>query len=179
MRNRAVFSFLIFVSLQVLCAARKTSSSEGQRFVGVWQSVSITDMRPDGTEVPDLYLGQHPTGMLIYDASGFMCGGNMNPDRRKWTDPSKATREELANAAEGYDSYCGTYTVDEERKRIIHHVRVSLDPNIVGLDLVRSYVFEGKRLKLSGTEGLLPGFKVWTFTFERPTPQVPSSRSQL
>jgi hypothetical protein len=153
-------------------AATETKSSaahsERDRFVGAWQSVSITDMRPDGTEVPDLYLGPHPTGMLIYNASGFVCGGNMNPDRKKWTNPSKGTREELAAAAEGYDSYCGTYSVDPEKKRIIHHVQISLDPNMIGVDLERTYAFDGERLKLSGTEGLLPGFKFWTFTFVRP-----------
>ena len=165
--------------IKAQAATEKKSSaahSERERFVGVWQSVSIKDMRQDGTEGPDLYLGPHPTGMLIYDASGFMCAGNMNPDRKKWTDPSRGTREELAAGAEGYDSYCGTYSVDQEKKRIIHHVRVSLDPNIVGADLVRSYVFDGERLKMSGTEGLLPGFKFWTFTFERPTAlQIPDS----
>jgi len=38
-------------------------------------AVSISDTRPDGTEVPDLYLGPHPIGLLIYDASGYMCAG--------------------------------------------------------------------------------------------------------
>jgi hypothetical protein len=167
MRARLVFLPVILVSLHALSTAQQTSSSERQRFVGVWQAVSITDTRPDGTEVPDLYLGPHPTGLVIYDASGFMCAGSMNPDRTKWADPSKARREELAAAAEGYDSYCGTYDVDQTKKRIIHHVRVALDPNIIGADLARSYVFDGERVKLSGTEGLLPGFKFWTFTFER------------
>ena len=176
MKNRIIPMLVIVLSLRSLCAAQTMSSSDGQRFVGVWRSVSITDMRPDGTEVPDLYLGAHPTGLVIYDASGFMCAGNMNPDRKRWKDPSKGSREELAAAAEGYDSYCGTYSVDQERKIITHHVRVSLDPNIIGLDLVRSYVFDGERLKLSGTEGLLPGFKFWTFTFERATAvSIPSS----
>jgi len=117
MRNRAVFLLAIFVSLPALCAAQKISSSEGQRFVGVWQSVSITDMRPDGTEVPDLYLGPDPTGMLIYDASGFMCAGNMNPDRKKWTDPSRGAREELA------------LLPDNDTARPSRHVLIRLSPS--------------------------------------------------
>ena len=150
--------------------------ADRERFVGVWRPTSITDTRPDGTEVPDLYLGQHPIGMLIYDASGFMCNGHMNPDRKKWTDPSKGTREELAAAAEGYDSYCGTFTVDQENKKVIHHVQISLDPNVIGVDLERTYAFDGERLKLSSTEGLLPGLKLWTITLERPRAvSIPSS----
>jgi len=61
------------------------------------------------------------------------------------------------------------------RKRgLVHHVRVGLNPNDVGVDLVRTYVFDGSRLKLSGTDGLEPGFKFWTFTFERAKPQLHS-----
>ena len=117
MRDRLVLLLAILLSLRALSTAQQTSSSERQRFIGVWQTVSITDTRPDGTEIPDLYLGPHPMGLLIYDASGFMCGGNMNPDRKKWADPSKATRDELATAADGYDSYCGTYLVDPDKRR--------------------------------------------------------------
>ena len=166
---------LLVIHLQVQTATKAKSSaahSAREPFVGVWRAVSISDTRPDGTEVPDLYLGPHPIGLLIYDASGYMCAGSMNPDRAKWANPSKATKEELAAAAEGYDTYCATYDVHEPQKRIVHHVRVGLNPNDVGVDLVRTYVFDGSRLKLSGTDGLEPGFKFWTFTFERAKPSA-------
>jgi hypothetical protein len=99
-----------------------------------------------------------------------MCGGSMNADRAKWANPSKATREDLALSAEGYDTYCGTFDVDEQNQRIVHHVQVGLNPNEVGVDLVRTYVFDGKRVKLRGTDGLKPEFKFWTFTLERAKP---------
>jgi Lipocalin-like domain len=144
--------------------------SERDRFIGAWRVVAISDTRPDGTEVPDLYLGPHPTGLLIYEASGYLCNGLMNPERAKWANPSKASKEELAASAQSYDTYCGTYQVDEQQKEVVHHLEISLDPNQVGLDLVRTYVFDGNRLKLSGTEGLQPGFKHWTVSFEKATP---------
>ena len=82
----------------------------------------------------------------------------------------------IAAAADGYDSYCGTYLVDPDKKLIIHHVRLGLAPNTIGSDLLRSYVFDGERLKLSGTDGLLPGFKFWTYTFKKTTAMpIPSS----
>jgi len=99
-----------------------------------------------------------------------MCAAGMNPERPKWTNPAKPTRDELASAAGGYGSYCGTYEVDVQRKQVVHHVQVDLDPNEVGVDLVRTYVFEGTRLKLTGTEGLEPGFTSWTYTLERVKP---------
>jgi hypothetical protein len=146
--------------------------SAREPFIGVWRAVSISDTRSDGTEVPDLYLGAHPVGLVIYDGSGYMCTGSMNPDRAKWANPSKATREDLALAAEGYDTYCGTFDVDEQNQSIVHHVQVGLNPNDVGVDLLRTYVFDGKRVKLSGTDGLGPGFKFWTLTFERAKPPL-------
>jgi Lipocalin-like domain len=99
-----------------------------------------------------------------------MCFGAMNPDRAKWADGSRGTPAEMAAAAEGYDTYCGTYEINEARKTVIHHVRVGLVPNDVGTDLVRKYEFSGNQLKLSGTNGLNPGLKSWTVTFEHATP---------
>jgi hypothetical protein len=76
----------------------------------------------------------------------------------------------MALATEGYDSYCGTYEIDEGQKTVTHHVRVALVPNDVSTDLIRKYEFSGNQLKLTGTNGLKPDFKFWTVTFERATP---------
>lgn len=176
MEKQLAFLLVAFVSVAVPSHAAKHGKvpahhSERKPFIGVWRVVSISDTRSDGTVVPDKYLGSRPAGFLIYDSSGYMCSGSMNPDRPKWVDPSKAAKEELATAAEGYDSYCGTFDVDEQHQKIIHHVRIGLVPNDVGLDLTRTYVFDGTRLKLSGTEGLKPGFTFWTFTLERAQPR--------
>jgi len=143
---------------------------DAQRFPGAWRVFSVTDTRLDGMVVPDLYLGAHPAGIFVYEATGYMCYGSMNRDRAKWVDESSGTPAELANAAEGYDSYCGTYDIDEGLKTVTHHVRVALVPNDVGTDLVRTYEFSGNQLRLSGTNGLKPSFKLWTVTLERATP---------
>jgi hypothetical protein len=179
MANRLAYLLVVLLSVHMQAQTametkRSPAHSERALFNGVWRAVSISDTRPDGTEVPDLYMGQNPIGFLIYDASGYMCAGMMNPSRAKWANELKGSKEELAAAAQGYDSYCGPYDVDEKQKRVVHHVRVGLVPNDVGVDLVRTYVFDGNRLKLSGTDGLQPGFKFWTFTFERAKPSSSS-----
>jgi Lipocalin-like domain len=150
----------------------KTSNLEAdaQRFLGAWRVLSVTDTRPDGTSVPDLYLGPHPIGFIIYEATGHMCFGAMNPGRTKWTDELNGTPAEMSAATEGYDSYCGTYEINDERKTVTHHVRVALVPNDVQTDLVRKYEFSGNQLKLTATNGLKPEFKFWTVTFEHATP---------
>jgi hypothetical protein len=98
-----------------------------------------------------------------------MCFAAMIPDRAKWTDELNGTPAEMAIATEGYDSYCGTYEIDEGQKTVTHHVRVALVPNDVSTALVRKYEFSGNQLKLTGTNGLKPDFKFWTVTFERAT----------
>ena len=146
--------------------------SDTQRFIGAWHAISITDTAPDGTEVPDLYLGlSRPVGLLIYEATGYMCAGIMNPNRSKGADDSSGTQAEMVAAMKGYDTYCGTYEINEARKTVTHHVRIALVPNDVGGDRVRKYEFHGNELKLSGTDGLKPGFKLWTFRFQKTTPK--------
>jgi hypothetical protein len=169
--NSIAFVFLSVLTLGQTVRTAKPSSPgrDAERFLGAWRVVSVTDTRPDGTEVPDLYLGAHPVGLIIYEATGYLCNGLMNPDRAKWVEGSSGTQVEMAKAAEGYDAYCATYEIDEGRKTVIHHLRVALVPNDVGADQIRTYEFSGNQLKLSGTEGLKPGFKFWTVTFERAT----------
>jgi lipocalin-like protein len=170
--NLVAFALLSVWTLDQTVRTAKPSSlgPDAQRFVGAWRLLPLTDTQSDGTVVPDLYLGPHPVGLLIYEATGYLCFGNMNPDRAKWVDGSSGTQLEMANAAEGYDSYCATYEIDEGRKTVTHHLRVALVPNDVGANLIRKYEFSGNQLKLSGTDGLKPGFKFWTVTLERATP---------
>ena len=173
MRRTIPIAFVLLSVLilgQTVRTAKPSRLGPDQRFLGAWRTLSVTDTRPDGTEVPDLYLGAHPVGLLIYEATGHMCSGRMNPDRARWTDGSSGTPTEMAAAAQGYDTICGTYEINEGRKTVIFHIQVALVPNDVGTDLVLTYEFSGNQLKLSGTDGLKPGFKFWTVTFERATP---------
>ena len=108
---------VLMVGQAVRTAQPAKPGRDAQRFPGGWRVVSATNTRLDGTVVPDLYLGAHPAGLFVYEATGYMCYGSMNSDRAKWADESSGTPVELANAAEGYDSYCGTYEIDEDGRR--------------------------------------------------------------
>jgi hypothetical protein len=54
-----------------------------------------------------------------------------------------------------YISYAGTFDMDVQNQRVIHHVEVSMFPNNVGHDQVRAYKFGGDggvdTLQLSAT----------------------------
>jgi hypothetical protein len=173
--RRTVPIAMVFLSVLTLGQTLRTAKPSNlgpdtQRILGAWRVLSVSDTRPDGTEVPDLYLGAHPVGLFIYEATGHMCVDLMYPDRAKWADESRGTPTEMAAAAEGCDAYCGTYEIDEGRRKVIHHLRVALVPNDVGADLIRTYEFSGNQLELSGTNGLKPDFKFWTVTLERARP---------
>ena len=89
-------------------------------------------------------------GMLIYLPNGDMSVVWMCPGRRKFAsnDKLRGTPEELQEAVSYFDAYCGTYTVDEERACVTHHVAASLFPNHEGADQVRHYRLSGDELTL-------------------------------
>ena len=68
---------------------------------------------------------------------------------------NEGNTEERALAAETYQSYCGKYEIQGER--VIHHVEVSLFPNLLGVDLKRTFIFDGNRLVLSPRPSLVDG----------------------
>jgi hypothetical protein len=82
---------LLTLGRTVRTAEPSNPGADSQRFTGAWRVLSVTDTRPDGTVVPDLYLGPHPVGFILYEAAGHMCFAAMIPDRAKWTDELNGT----------------------------------------------------------------------------------------
>ncbi|KPK73241.1 hypothetical protein AMJ87_02320 [candidate division WOR_3 bacterium SM23_60] len=97
--------------------------------------------------------GENLFGMLIYTPSGHMSVLLMHPDRKKFTsdDPLAGASEEIKEAYEGFDAYCGTYTFDKEKGAVTHHIEGSKFPNWVGSDQVRYFEFSDDRLLLKAT----------------------------
>jgi len=80
--------------------------------------------------------------MMIYDSLGNMAAQVMpNRVRRKYA-AAEPTPEEAKDAITGYLAYFGTYTVDEQAHIVTHHRKGNINPNQVGDDVVRAYVFE-------------------------------------
>ena len=85
--------------------------------------------------------GPHPTGLLIYDATGHMAA-QIQPDRRRvsWPRVQRPTAEQALDAITGYTAYFGTYVVDEKARTITHHREGAL--NFDAVDYVRRYEFD-------------------------------------
>lgn len=97
--------------------------------------------------------GENLFGILIYTPNGYMSALLMNPDRKRFeSDDLKAgTLDEIRQAYEKFDAYCGTYTVDENKGTVTHHVAGAKFPNWVGTDQVRHFELEGNRLQIKAT----------------------------
>jgi hypothetical protein len=140
-----------------------------EKFNGAWKLVSAEYRRANG-EVIEIY-GANPAGMLMYDANGTMSAHIMRRDRPKFAvaDRLGGTSEQIQAAFRGYLAYFGTYTVDEEKRAVTHHINGCLLPNWVGVDQMRFFEFDGNRLTLrtlplmiGGAEAV--GYLVWERT---------------
>lgn len=83
-------------------------------------------------------LGMDPVGRIIYAADGEMSALMMARDR-PWPadgDFLRATPEERGAAAVDFVGYGGHYELDGDV--VVHHVELSLYPEHVGTDLVRT-----------------------------------------
>ena len=133
-----------------------------EQFIGTWKLVSC-ETRSSNGEVVYPY-GMNPYGMLMYDSEGNMSVLLMRRDRPKFAsgDLRRGTTEEIKAAFEGFNAYCGTYDVNEEKGTITHHVEGSKFPNRIGADLIRFFKFLGDQLHLSTSTMLADGKQVAT-----------------
>jgi hypothetical protein len=80
--------------------------------------------------------------MLMYGADGYMFGFLIRPGRSKFAsgDMMGGTPDEIKQAFEGFEAYCGTYDVDGKKSVVTHHIEGSRFPNFEGAD--QSFFFE-------------------------------------
>jgi hypothetical protein len=153
MGHRAVLGLLFAISA-VVCGSTSGGSSHtsdrGGHLVGTWRLISRVITLEDGTPVQDPGLGKTPAGYLIYDSSGHMAAQLMRTDRPMAIDcgaPSPAPREN-SQSVNGYDAYFGTYTIDETRHTVTHHLEGALVAADVGKNLVREFRASGDKLTI-------------------------------
>src|SRR5262245_14748871 len=143
--NRFFIVSLALVLAAVAAAAAAQQAAGRAAFVGTWKLVGFESSDPDSRA----YRGEHPSGMLVYDAAGNM-SVQIAPDRARgpFTGPTaelfsgpRPTPQEAFEAIAGYAAYFGTYVVDE-RAQTVTHVRVAnINPGGLG-DFPRRYEFE-------------------------------------
>lgn len=131
--------------------------------IGTWLLESIVDTLADGSRA--YWMGPHPTGAIIYSASGhvsvqFMRGPRpvlpegtaTGADAAKLAgaDPFRTLgAAELRDVVGGYYAYFGRYQVTAGGDAITHFVDASLRPNEVGVSYQRAIRIEDGRLFIS------------------------------
>lgn len=140
-----------------------------QAILGPWLLMNMVMTNQDGGVFYP--FGESPTGMIMYDASGYMSYTAMRSGRAKFAsgDLAGGTPEEKKAAFEGFDAYFGTYDLDLEERVIIHHVEASKFPNWEGSEQLRYFRVSANQLIID-TPPIQFQDKDWVFqvTFVRP-----------
>jgi hypothetical protein len=115
--------------------------------LGTWKLVSFETTGQDGrSHYP---LGENPLGYITYSHDGYMQVAMMKANRPRINAETLplAKTEDKAVAAATYVSYCGRYETSGDT--VIHHVEISLDPNMKGDRLERHMQLAGDTLTLT------------------------------
>jgi hypothetical protein len=169
MRRAAIGLILLGGAIAVVAhVSAQSNPGVRVRILGAWQLESRT-VRTGGREILDPVLGQQPVGRLFYDASGRMSLQMMRQDRAqaigKPSNPQDANNQRVIL---GYDSYFGTFQLNESAGTITHHVEGSLFPEDLGKDFVRSFTIDGDMFTLGFTSKSAEGTDVTrTLRFRR------------
>ncbi len=148
MNRRAVLSAL---SLASFAPAGATPANARKKFVGVWKLVS-GESRDGVTGEVRYPWGTKPVGRLVYDDAGRVFAQLMNPGRRSVGGLANrggaaaiatASADDMREMLTGFNSYFGTFDVDEPARTVIHHLESALIPSWVGSDQRRKYEFSG------------------------------------
>ncbi len=131
-----------------------------EQVVGTWKLVG-TEFRDEKGEIYYPY-GRELVGQLIYEDNGYMSVHFVSTTRPRFKshDHHGGTPEEIKNAYDGYIGYFGTYELDEAKGTIIHYVRGSLFPDMMGGKMPRFYKISGNRLTLTTPPTITAGVKL-------------------
>ena len=133
-------------------SAEQAGRGTRDRIIGAWQLQSREVRKAGGEVVRDAVLGAEPVGRLIYDVTGHMSLQMMRLDRKQAISvPSNRQDAQNARVILGYDSYFGTFHLDDAAGTVVHNVVGSLFPEDIGKDFVRQLTVEGDRLTLGFT----------------------------
>lgn len=113
-----------------------------ERLIGTWRLSEQIEKLSDGTRI--LPRGEHPLGLLMYAANGWMSVQLLRSERA-----ARADLAEFETAMEEYLGYFGRYTVDPLRAIITHHIVGCSYPAYSGTDQVRHYTLNGDTLTLT------------------------------
>jgi hypothetical protein len=170
-RSRARALALVLLVVCSALSAHPAAQAGGDtrtRMLGAWRLESRTVRKAGGEILRDPVLAAEPVGRLFYDASGHMSLQMMRQDRAHAISvPSNAQDAKNPRVILGYDSYFGTFRLNQPAGTVIHHVEGSLFPEDLGKDFERLLTVDGDRLTLGFTSKSPEGEITRTMIFRR------------
>jgi hypothetical protein len=153
MRKLSTFIVAIVMSLAQtpLMSTAVAEQNLKDRIIGTWKVVSWESQRPNGQTV-NIWVGLHPTGLIMYQPNGYMAVQLMADPRPTFVQnpaTSPPPYDEFRNAYFGYYAYWGTYTIDDAGNGVIHNVHGSERPVEVGRKYPRAVSIDGTKLVLT------------------------------
>jgi hypothetical protein len=142
--KKASVLLLLLACVSLSCVssfcAEPQQDNVADKFVGAWRLVSI-----EGTDATFHRVYDHPTGVLIYDRSGWMSVQIASKGARKpfVNGAAGGTDEEKVAAFDNYLAYYGHYAVDLKAQTVTHHIEDATPPNWRGINNVRWFEFQG------------------------------------
>jgi hypothetical protein len=165
------FLVSLFVGMAVLLATPETSAQRGAvsravpadavvpadaaavratnaRFAGVWKLVAEETRDPKGQIVPGPNAASGGRfGYITYDPAGYM-GVTIAWNKRPSFAGKAATPDEARAAMASYNSYWGSFAVNDARGTVTHQTFGAVNPSFGGTDQVRGFTFSGNQLTL-------------------------------
>ena len=141
------------------------------RFAGVWKLVAEETRDANGQIVagPNAASGGR-FGFITYDPAGYM-GVTLAWTRRPAFKGKASTPDEARAAMASYNSYWGSFAVNEARGIVTHQTFGAVSPAFAGTNQVRGFTISGNRLTLRPPN--LANGDQRTLTWER-VPDLPN-----
>jgi hypothetical protein len=174
--NALGISVALVIALALSCASLVQAADGGHirkdQLIGAWRLVSMDYRGPDNASVDPFYQPDS-TGLIIYDASGWMSVHIAGPHRQAWKVPASrlpttGSPQDGALKAAAFDSYYayfGTWDLDEVQSVVTHHVIAALLPAEEGQSYAQQVALENGRLIFTtrtGPEGRqIVRHKIW------------------
>lgn len=131
-----------------------------EKLRGTWILLSCGIYDEEGNK--HSFFGDAPTGLLMYDECGYMSAQLGAADRIGFEDADweKVSPQEALAAIATYQSYYGTYRINEEEGTVYHDVLDGIRPSWKGISELRYFSFEDNKLVLKTLPMLMGGKKM-------------------
>ena len=146
---RAV-AFSLAVGMGALVATSELAAQRdaNARFAGVWKLVGEETRDPNGQVVagPNAASGGR-FGFIAYDPAGYV-GVTIAWSNRPAFKGKASTADEARSALASYNSYWGSFAVNDARGIVTHQVMGAVSPAFSGTNQERGFTIAGNRLTL-------------------------------